>query len=90
MFKTWKQRALEAEVQLTIANAALDEAREHLAGVELRFKERAALVSIARQGRVNKFTFLRNNVLTTIETIGTWDDDVAAWKRALLEPLAEG
>jgi hypothetical protein len=90
MFKrslTWKERAVIAEAELATTQAALETAQQHLAGIELRFAERAALVSIARQGRINKFMFLRNGQLTTVECMGTWDDDVDGWKKALLEPL---
>lgn len=83
---SWKERALIAEAELATTQAALATAEQHLAGIELRFAERAALVSITRQGRINKFMFLRNGQLTTIETMGTWDDDVEGWKKALLEP----
>lgn len=42
------------------------------------------LVSIERDGRVNKFTFTRNGEIHVIETLGIWGDDVKKWKKDLL------
>lgn len=85
MFKSWKARAIAAETQLAIANTALALATEQLEGLELRLADRAALISIERNGRINRFLFVRNGQLLTIETMGTWDDDVEGWKKQLLE-----
>ena len=83
----WRNRALVAEAETATLRAALDIAQQELNGIQLRLKERAALVSLTREGRKLRFIFTRNNELITVEAIGTWDDDVDAWKRQLLEPL---
>lgn len=76
----WRKRAMKAEQQL----AAL---REGLAGMELRFKERAALISIVRiDGRIVRFGFVRHDQIYFIEMIGSWSDDLDQWKRDLLQP----
>jgi hypothetical protein len=88
MFKSspnWREIAAVQEAELATLRAALDLAREHLAGIELRMNERAALVSITRDGRKNNFTFVRRGEIFRITTVGTWDDDVAGWKRDLFE-----
>lgn len=81
----WKKRALDAEAKISVLNASLNVAREHLNGIELRFAERAALVSIVQTGRINRFTFLRNGQIHVVETYSTMEDDVPGWKRDLLE-----
>ena len=84
MIGGWKKRALDAEAKISVLNAALDVAREQLNGIELRFAERAALVSIVQTGRINRFTFLRNGQVHVVETYSTMEDDVPGWKSALL------
>lgn len=49
--------------------------------------DRAALISIVREGRSLRFGFVRNDKVFYIETYATMGDDIAAWKRDLLEPL---
>lgn len=82
----WRSRAEAAEASLAKVSQALDEASEHLAGVQHRFEEQAILISIVRDGRINRFNFTRNRQLYSIETMGIWDDDVEGWKRDLLTP----
>jgi hypothetical protein len=84
LFSTWRKRALDAEAKISVLNAALDVAREHLEGIEIRFTERAVLVSIVQTGRVNRFTFVRNGQTHVVETYSTMEDDVPGWKSALL------
>jgi hypothetical protein len=81
----WRTRALLAEAELKTVRVALDSATEHLAGIELRFASRAALVSLTREGRINRFTFLRNGQMFRIETMGLLSDDWNQWKKDLLE-----
>jgi hypothetical protein len=81
----WKTRALLAEAELNTVRTALNTATEHLAGIELRFRSRAALTNITREGRKLHFTFVRNGELIRVSAMGTWDDDVAQWKKELLE-----
>lgn len=81
----WQDRATVAEAELAIAKAALAVAEEHLQGIELRFASRAALVSITRSGRLNRFLFVRNGNMITVETYSTMEDDLPGWKRELLE-----
>lgn len=75
----WRRRAERAE-------AALAEISESIAGLELLQGERANLISITRNGRMNRWLFSRGTDLISIETVGSWDDDVDAWKHDLLEP----
>jgi phosphoribosylaminoimidazole-succinocarboxamide synthase len=75
---SWKSRAQAAE-------AAAAQAKELLEGLALRLEDRAALISIVRDGRKLRFGFVRNGKLTYVECMGTWDDDVDAWKRELLK-----
>lgn len=50
-----------------------------------RLQQLATLVNIEGiGGRKIQFTFLRNNELTTIETYGTWGDNIEEWKKALI------
>lgn len=41
-----------------------------------RASKRTELVAVERNGRVIKFTFMRNNQLTDIEAYGTWDQQI--------------
>jgi hypothetical protein len=85
MFDNWKTRALAAETALEIAQVGNRVAREELDGIQLRLANRAALISIARDGRALKFTFVRNGDVIVIETISTWSDDIDQWKKELFE-----
>ena len=75
----WRRRAEAAE-------ASLADMRETLDGLELLLAERATLISITRNGRMNRWLFTRGPDLVSIETVGSWDDDIETWKRDLLEP----
>lgn len=75
----WRRRAERAE-------AALSDMRDTIDGLELLQGERATLISITRNGRMNRWLFTRGDSLVSIETVGSWDDDIDAWKRDLLEP----
>lgn len=83
----WKARAIAAEGANAILNAALDQAKLGFTALEARLSERAALVSIVREGRKVRFIHVRNGKSHIIEMYGTWDDDVDGWKAALLGPL---
>jgi len=88
MFKResyWRDMATTLQAQLDVTNAALETATEHLAGIELRFANRAALISLGRDGRKLNFTFVRNKELIRITAMGTWEDDLDQWKRELFE-----
>lgn len=76
----WRKRALEAEARLETALQMLD-------AMARKFQEANTLISINRDGRQNVFTFIRNNEIHRIRTIGTWDDDIDAWKKLLIDPL---
>jgi hypothetical protein len=84
---SWRKRALVAEAEAATLRTTIAQIQQQLYGVELRFKERAALMSITRKGRTTRFIFIRNGEMIPVETIGTWDDDVDGWKKRLLEPL---
>lgn len=82
----WRDRALVAEAANALYEAQLTALNEQLQGIELRFAEQASLISIVRDGRKIRFNFTRHGNLYSIEVMGTWDDDVDGWKRALLQP----
>jgi hypothetical protein len=86
---SWKRRAEIAEAELIVTKALLETALGQITAFETRLNERAVLINMERKGRVNRFTFVRNNVMTVIETFGTWDDDFDGWKTALLGPVIE-
>lgn len=48
----------------------------------------AFIVGIEREGRVNKFIFMRDNKLIQIETMGLISDDLPKWKKELLNTNA--
>jgi len=83
----WRSRAEAAEHTLAKAQAGLDEAAEQIAAIQQRFAQQALLISITRDGRLNRFNFTRNGQLIIIETMGIWDDDIDQWKRDLIAPL---
>jgi len=87
--RDWKARALAAEGANAILNAAIDQAKEGFTALEARLSERAALVSIVREGRKVRFIHVRNGKSHIIEMYGTWDDDVDGWKAALLGPIGK-
>lgn len=84
MFKSHKdaqqrlERLREAFAELELRNRELIAASEAI-------KKRAFLFAIERDGRLNKFTFIRDGLFVTIETMGMLGDNVPGWKRELLE-----
>lgn len=79
MLGSWKSRALAAEAELEAVRNILD-------GIDLRFQDRTALMSIVRVDRKIRFGFVRYNEPFYIEVYGSWDDDVDEWTRQLLQP----
>jgi len=75
---TWRQRAEKAEKAAKELHTALGETLEAM-------QAQPVLTGIERDGRFNRFTFTRNGQSFTIETMGTWDDDPAQWRKDLLE-----
>lgn len=71
-------------------NETIIDSERKLAEATAINRDRAALISIVREGRKLRFGFVRNGTLTFIETIGTWDDNVEAWREALLSPIKQG
>jgi hypothetical protein len=69
----WRKRAEAAEAALLEANARIDNLKKH-----------SYLVGITRNSRVNRWTFIREGDVFTIETIGSWDDNVESWQKDLL------
>lgn len=59
--------------------------RKRAEAAESALAQTTRLIEIGRNGRVNVFTFIRGDDVIKIETIGTWDDDVAQWRKDLLE-----
>lgn len=57
----------------------------HLIAASEEVAKRAVLVDIVREGRVNKFIFMRQGKLFTVETMGLISDDIVRWKKDLLE-----
>lgn len=47
-------------------------------------KQKTMLIGIEREGRLNKFTFVRNGTVHQIETYSTMGDDLPGWKEKLL------
>lgn len=45
--------------------------------------DNAFLISIEREGRLNKFTFARGDKLVVIETMGLISDDFGQWRKDL-------
>lgn len=70
-------RCNDAEKGLLLAQQELD-------GLRKLQTNRAALVSIVRDGRFIRFSFFRNGKLTTIETYSAIDCNVNAWIEELL------
>lgn len=88
MFKSRKQLAadlIEAQAKRAASEASLALATDALDMLEKRMNDRAALISIVRDGRKIRFGFVRNQELHYIEMLGMWADDVDGWKAALLE-----
>lgn len=81
----WKVEALNVRAELLVCQQRLSDAREQLDGIELRLRERAALISITREGRKLHFTFVRNGSPYRVTCMGTWSDDVDGWKKELLQ-----
>lgn len=79
-----RNRAEAAEQSLAAHEQAT---RATLEAMAKRAADRAALMNIELKGRVLRFTFVRAGGVVHIECMGTWDDDVAGWKRMLLEPI---
>lgn len=67
----YKRKAERLTSELAEAQHALRDALIARTNAE-RASKRTELVNVARNGRTIKFTFMRNNVLTVIETYGTW------------------
>ncbi|RUW55644.1 hypothetical protein EOA32_01085 [Mesorhizobium sp. M1A.F.Ca.ET.072.01.1.1] len=67
------------------AYSALEAAHKELTARAEAMNKHAYLIGIDRDGKLNKFTFVRDGKFTVIETYGTLEDDPAAWKRELLE-----
>ena len=76
MFKS--RKALIAE------NKLLQERLETLLAAAQKIQQSAILTEITREGKLNKFIFVRNGQLYVIETYGTLDDDISGWRKALL------
>jgi hypothetical protein len=81
----WRARAERAEAALATLQATAIEVGQELAGIQLRMADQAVLISIVRV-KANRYrlNFVRNGVLTTIETYVTMDFDIEATERALL------
>ncbi len=83
----WRKRAQAAEAQLAEAKDRLVFANAALDGMKRRFDERAALISIRREGRRIFFTFARAGEIIRVDALGTWNDDVELWKKLLIDAL---
>jgi len=59
-----------------------DAAEATTASVE-RIKDLPVLVSLEREGRLNKFIFARGDKLIAIETMGLISDDFGQWRKDL-------
>lgn len=45
----------------------------------------AYLIGIERKGRANVFTFVRNDEVHVVETVGMMSDNIPHWKEKLLK-----
>ena len=70
-------RDLEAQ------NEVLAETLENLTAAARAMDGRAYLFKIDRDGRTNKFTFVRGTELHVIETMGLLSDDIEQWRNDL-------
>lgn len=87
MFGSRKKDALAAAAAAQIALNRIEELETALKlAIEANeaLQSRSFLFSIEREGRTNKFTFIRNGKFHQIETMGLLSDDVPGWKEALL------
>ena len=57
------------------------EAKQELKIVQMHFENACKLVSVERDGRINRFVFARNGEHFIIETMGMLSDDVEGWKK---------
>jgi hypothetical protein len=77
-------RAKRDTERIAVLENALATARKHANNIEQIVKQQTVLIAIERSGRVNKFTFIRNNVPFVIETYGSLSDNWQQWKAELL------
>lgn len=73
MAEAAKAQIEELEARLTEAIAANEE-----------LSKRAFIIGMEREGRVMKFTFMRNGELFQLETISQISDNLPEWKAKLL------
>lgn len=85
MFKTRRQAALIRLAELEVAFKDATDKMNAMVEQSKHLQTRAFLVDIQREGRINKFIFMRNGEMFTIETMGMWGDDVPGWKKGLIE-----
>lgn len=78
----WISRAKYDSIQRAVAelNRNLEQTQREFD----HFKMKPFLTSIEREGRLNKFTFMRNGERHMIETMGLLSDDLPDWKGKLL------
>lgn len=88
MYRQKSMRAKLLEEENKQLKSSLQTAIQQLEGIELRFAERAALVSVVRDGRTIRFGFLRNHEVHYVQCMATWDVDIDAVRKLLLEPLS--
>lgn len=62
----------------------LESALEDMIKANESLSKRSFIVSIDRQNRVNKFTFVRNGEMYVVETMGLISDNLPEWKAKLL------
>lgn len=85
MFKTRRQSTL---IRLAELEKAHHEAIDNLTRVvseSEKLQKRAFLIDIQRDGKLNRFFFMRNGSVHVIETYGTLADNVTQWKKDLIE-----
>lgn len=86
LFKSKRMKELEAEnALLRQANQMLQKTLEDLIKASENISKRAHLIGISRNGRVNTFTFARAGTVYSIETMGLISDNLAQWKKDLIE-----
>ena len=70
----FERQLAEVQERLERAEAAAQEMAKH-----------AHLIGITRDGRTNKFVFVRAGQMFEIETMGLLSDNPAQWRKDLLE-----
>lgn len=84
MFQTRRQKELQRLAEIQAAFKEATEKMNQMVEDSKKLQQRAFLVDIIRENGVNKFIFMRQGKLHTVDFMGTWGDDLEQWKKDLL------